>query len=1230
MKIKFLYLYLFFFLFTINISLITSQTQHNDDQFRPINILIDSSLIQTLDNYNFDVAEYKILLDKINSTLSQIIYVEPITNQNPIKLDFNKYFYLNISQNILNGKLKDGISDYDVILLSNFNLSMQSKTNITVLNRDEKTKRPTLGYLLISYSELFGFTFIEAKAYYLIHYIIKFLGFSYDNFQYFKKNGINLEVYYTKIDNRSNFETNYIKTEKVLSVAKLYFNCSKIEGIPLENQEENKEALWDSRILLGDIMGSQDYTGDQVISEFTLALLEDSGWYQVNYYTGGLMRFGKNKGCDFLFEDCSSSKFKNEFCSFSYTQSLSCSSGRQTLTYCNANSYSNNKAKSSPAYYRYTDMTKGAPFVDYCIINDEINGNKYAGLCKNPQNDNFKFGNLMNFAISSNTIYDSRESLASALSEKYSNNSFCTLVSIYPKNSQNENSNKYLLNMIHPLCYEMYCSNDTLTIGFNHQYVACPRSGGKVEIKGDYKGYIYCPDYNLICTGTVLCNDMFDCIEKKSLIKNSTYYYDYDIKTSQIQSDLINDTILIGYEINTNGKCRQNCSQCFDNYTCFACRENYHLVGDYYGQNITEIKCIDGKDISKKYFTLDGIFYYPCLLNCEKCNFTDTCQKCDPNYYFIRHNRTFCDTGKNLTRYYTNDNGISYFPCDENFPYCETCSSENICTKCQNDFYFLSESHDECEKLEDKSAYYTLDRGITYLLCADKIPNCFSCLNSTFCTKCENNYYMIGNNKNRCYNDYINNFDEFFTEDGGISYFPCDTSFSNCLKCNNRLTCTQCKQDYDFIRGKKEECFTILNNRTYIDINDEFRYPCYDNFPFCDKCSSKATCFQCFENYSFTYDYINNNNNKIICDKIDIKQYYLNPQGVYELCNKTIQNCEQCSDENNCNKCRENYYFLREDKSKCLNDLDIRKYYSENNWINVYPCDEAMTLCEYCNNKTICEKCYDNYYLYKNILNNCIEINNLENFYKKGISYYPCNESIINCNKCSNENSCYECTNNLVLIYQQQNICREENTLINDRTIYKYNETFYMKCSDQIEHCSLCEKNQNEIICTKCEDNYVYINENKTQCVNIEEINANKDEYIRINSTDYYTCDFKGVKNCLKCKNLSLCDLCQNDYAFRNNNFSSCFAKADMEKGYYHDINEFMYHSCLQNCDVCNNNKECIQCKENFISFENNKFCGKCDLNISYINNNLTQEFIKELIFNYINLYENTFSFVDI
>ena len=84
-------------------------------------------------------------------------------------------------------------------------------------------------------------------------------------------------------------------------------------------------------------------TEEIVISEFTLALLEDSGYYKANYYTGGLMRYGKNKGCKFLKETCVDRtiyeidpKFENEFYDSIYSSRLidpSCSSGRQSRTY---------------------------------------------------------------------------------------------------------------------------------------------------------------------------------------------------------------------------------------------------------------------------------------------------------------------------------------------------------------------------------------------------------------------------------------------------------------------------------------------------------------------------------------------------------------------------------------------------------------------------------------------------------------------------------------------------------------------------------------------------------------------------------------------------------------------------------------------------------------------------------------------------------------------------------
>ena len=88
----------------------------------------------------------------------------------------------------------------------------------------------------------------------------------------------------------------------VVSIAKKYFKCQDLIGVELERKELNiiADSHWEGRVLLGEYMNSEIYTPEQVISEFTLALLEDSGWYKANYYTGGLMRYGKHKGCPFI------------------------------------------------------------------------------------------------------------------------------------------------------------------------------------------------------------------------------------------------------------------------------------------------------------------------------------------------------------------------------------------------------------------------------------------------------------------------------------------------------------------------------------------------------------------------------------------------------------------------------------------------------------------------------------------------------------------------------------------------------------------------------------------------------------------------------------------------------------------------------------------------------------------------------------------------------------------
>ena len=170
----------------------------------------------------------------------------------------------------------------------------------------------------------------------LVHEFTHILGFS----QYFFENYFHNT--FTEDDDHG-ISRIYITSPTLLTVAKKYFNCDNIEGVELENQggEGTAGSHWEARILLGEYMNGYAYTEEQVISEFTLAVLEDSGYYKANYYTGGLMRYGKNKGCEFLKEKCVisneiNSKFENEFFdSIAGVNSVdsSCSSGRQSRTY---------------------------------------------------------------------------------------------------------------------------------------------------------------------------------------------------------------------------------------------------------------------------------------------------------------------------------------------------------------------------------------------------------------------------------------------------------------------------------------------------------------------------------------------------------------------------------------------------------------------------------------------------------------------------------------------------------------------------------------------------------------------------------------------------------------------------------------------------------------------------------------------------------------------------------
>ena len=689
------------------------------------------------------------------------------------------------------------------------------------------------------------------------------------------------------------------------------------------------------------------YPEEQVISEFTLALLEDTGYYKANYYTGGLMRYGKGKGCDFIKKRCVNSsheinpKFENEFfdsIASSYSRDSSCSSGRQSRTYNFFLPY-----KNLSEYYKYFDGEKenygGFSPADYCPVPKEYYEENidsyYTGHCSSKGNGGYGTQilylknekiilNSTHYAIKYIYYHNKSEDLYSITGETYSDHSFC-----YQSELIKNNLNFSL--GVRAICYESFCSNYSLTVKVNDDYIVCPRAGGKIEVEG-YKGFLLCPDYNLICSGTVMCNDMFDCVDKKSEIKEETYFYDYQIKTSQnieiAEISLSDDEN--NYELGENGICPINCKHCFQNNKCIECRNNFGLVGSKENE---EVKCLPLYNLTLGYYQ-DNNIYYPCMENCDICMNNISCNNCsfgfeliegicrpskiieyclilvnnsyyqkyEKNYIFNVDNTTECLNKTIFENYYTMDDGITYFPCDKEITNCSQCyydknNAQVKCYLCNNDSFVLN-NEGVCLNTEQINETYFYINETHINKCSNTMINCEQCENNNTCIKCKNDFYMV--NDNTCVNISIFPEDEFFLNDDNRTYF-CNNSIyhhiKNCKKCNGKYNCTLCQNNFTFIDGNKSICVEkeFLMNKYVQDPLDKSNFiKCENIFDInCDLCNN-FQCLSCKEDYIF----INDNYSQCeLKSSINLSDYFTNDNITYYSCKE-----EKYKDREECQK----------------------------------------------------------------------------------------------------------------------------------------------------------------------------------------------------------------------------------------------------------------------------------------------------------------------------------------
>jgi hypothetical protein len=387
----------------------------------------------------------------------------------------------------------------DIAIIPFFDLAAEKNTEAYAAPCliDPVTKRPNGGIMAFNPSN-FSIDRKNALEYYtllVLHEINHILCFSSSLFEYFVDSNFKTLSLDKVMKNATvnDMPKQMVVTPKVVSTAQKHFGCSSLQGVELEDQGGSGTAgsHWESRVMLGDFMIGESYP-ENVISEISLALFEDSGWYKVNYYTGGLFRYGKNKGCDFVQKKCingGKSAFPNDFCVAG--DAAMCFASRTSKGYCDLGA----KTQTIPqAYMYFSDPRQGGyPYADFCPVTrwdaDAENNMFFSSSC----------------AYGIKTYGDLGETIGS--------NSGCFISNMIPKTLSDF---EIMKGQNRAICYSYQCNaaDQTYVVTILDKKITCNKDGG-VKTDDGLEGSFYCADYFSVCTKTTECKDAIECALNK-------------------------------------------------------------------------------------------------------------------------------------------------------------------------------------------------------------------------------------------------------------------------------------------------------------------------------------------------------------------------------------------------------------------------------------------------------------------------------------------------------------------------------------------------------------------------------------------------------------------------------------------------------------------------------------------------------------------------------------------
>ncbi|CAD8063028.1 unnamed protein product [Paramecium sonneborni] len=331
---------------------------------------------------------------------------------------------------------------------------------------DRVTNRPILGTLQINLA-IFNQVNVDKNnneewEYWLqqtLHEMIHLIGFNSVLYPYYVNANDNKVL---GLDNviRTFKNRQYIILPPVLDRVKRHFSCNSAVGALLEeNGGQDIAGFHWERVTFGNEIMTGDPFPDQVISEFTLALLEGTGWYLPNYTYAQNFGWGLDDGCTLTTGACS--VVYEEFCKVK--DQSGCSNNFNSLSGC----YTGDQLSQGCSYWREQSD---------CRFKSDYN-----------------------------------EKLAKGTGGSIGMNSQCFITSLAQDVFANARSS----------CYSSQCVNGKVILDVNGTSVICSSSGQVTSVKlGQKNGTITCPDITKFCAQFRSCPN--NCSNRGVCISNNT------------------------------------------------------------------------------------------------------------------------------------------------------------------------------------------------------------------------------------------------------------------------------------------------------------------------------------------------------------------------------------------------------------------------------------------------------------------------------------------------------------------------------------------------------------------------------------------------------------------------------------------------------------------------------------------------------------------------------------